>query len=635
MDANDRSLIQSTSEHLSQLPREKFASGVPTHGPQANRAIRWSRRAFLTAGVVFFTGCKSFFGKKDEEDETERIKQQYFDDSRPRFIGEIAGVWGTNFLKVEGISLVTNLQGTGSQPPADDLRRRLLNEMKIHDIANPNAVLDSPDTSLVIVRGLIPPGVRKGERYDVEVYVPRRSETKSLRGGKLLDTRLTTAEVIGAEIYQGHLLSKAEGPILVDSVFFEGDEVLEIHGRILGGGVALYDRPIGLLIRDDAQSVVATVRLARTINARFDTYRDGSRTGVATPKNNKVIELLIPKQYKLNIGRYLQVIRHMSFNETAAMRGPLLEELAQQLLDPLSAGTAAARLEAIGQDAQPILLRGLASGDPEIQFLSAEALAYQGVREAAAVLGRIAHDFAPFRWHAITALASMDDVEAGTALVSLFHHPDMETRYGAFRGMVARAPMDVSVRGRNIADEFNLHVIVTDGPPAIHFSRVRRREIVVFGHEQRVSDQFLFVGPGLTIQASGDGNLRVSHYDHRSGDQIRICSTKVDELITTLGMLGIKYGEMLQMFRQVHANGMLAGQLAVHAIPDPNQRYNREPGQLHLPQQELPDLFIEASDEASDWQNDTGQQIATESIDQLVPEEPPNFFERVGGWLGR
>lgn len=634
MDANERGLPTvcetSIAPPLSTTPRPDSSAY-----PYSDRSFRWSRRAFLTIGALFFTGCKSFFGKKEDEDDVDRVKEEYFNDSRPRFIGEIAGVWGTNFLKVEGISLVTNLQGTGSQPPADDLRRRLLNEMKIHDIANPNAVLDDLNTSLVIVRGLMPPGIRKGELYDIEVYVPRRSETRSLRSGTLLDTRLTTAEVIGAEIYQGHLLSKAKGSILVDGVFFEGDDVLELHGRILGGGIALYDRPIGLLIRDDAQSVVATVRLARTINSRFDTYREGSRTGVATAKDNKVIELLIPKQYRLNIGRYLQVIRHLSFNETAAMRGPLMEQLSAQLLDPLSAGTAAARLEAIGRDAMPILLRGLANPDPEVRFLSAEALAYQGQREAAGVLGEIAHNFAPFRWHAITALASMDDVEAGSALVSLFHHPDIETRYGAFRGMLARAPMDVTVMGKNVSGEFNLHVIVTHGPPAIHFSRVRRAEIVVFGHDQRVSDQFLFVGPGLTVQATGDGNLRVSHYNHRTGDQVRVCSTRVDELITTLGTLGIKYGDMLQMFRQVHEKGMLAGQLAVHAIPDPNQRYNREPGQLNLPQQELPDLFIEAGDGESDWQNDSGQRIATESIDQLIPEEPPTFFERVGGWLGK
>ncbi|MCA9104265.1 MAG: flagellar basal body P-ring protein FlgI [Planctomycetales bacterium] len=593
----------------------------------------WSRRAFLSLGAAFFAGCKSFFGKDDESD-AEHFKQEYFDVSRPRFIGEIAGVWGTNFAKVEGISLVTNLSGTGSSPPADDLRRRLLNEMKIHDIPDANAVLNDPNTSLVIVRGLLPPGIQKGDTYDVEVYVPRRSDTKSLHGGTLLSTRLTTAEVVGAAVRTGHLLSMAKGSILVDSVFWEGDDTLELHGRVLGGGVALQNRPIGLFIRDDAQSVVATVRIARTINERFDTYFEGARTGVATPKDNKIIELMIPKQYQHNIGRYLQVIRHLSFNETAAMRGPLLEELAQQLGDPLSAGTAAARLEAIGRDAQPILLRGLSHPDPEVRFLSAEGLAYQGVREAASVLGEIANNIPTFRWHAITALASMDDVEAGAALEHLLNHPDIETRYGAFRAMLVRSPYDPTVSGRNINNEFRLHSLNSSGPPALHFSRVRQPEVVIFGHDQRVSDQFLYVGTGLTVKGMGDGSLQVSKYDP-SGDQVRTTSTQLEELIFTLGALGVRYGEMLRMFRQVDANRMLAGQLAVHAIPDPNRRYNREPGQLTTAQPDLPSLFNEPIDSAPDWRNDSGQRLATESIDQLVPEESPNLFERVGGWFSR
>ncbi|HRE99959.1 MAG TPA: flagellar basal body P-ring protein FlgI [Pirellulaceae bacterium] len=596
-----------------------------------SEAPAWTRRGFLLLGLFGLTGCKSFFKKKDEEPE---FDDSLFDDTRPRFIGEISRVWGTGFAKVESVALVTNLSGTGSQPPADDLRKRLLNEMKILDVRNPNELLDSNTTSLVLVRGLLPPGIQRGDTYDIEVYVPRRSETTSLANGHLMPTRLTTADLIGSVVRTGHVLSTGEGPVLVDAVFWDGDETLKLHGRVLGGGVAQQSRPIGLEIRDDAQSVAATVRLAAVINARFDTYVDGTKTGVATPKNNRAIELLIPKQYRFNIGRYLQVVRNLPYNETAAMRGPLLEELDRQLAEPLTAGPAAAKLEAIGKEGQRILVRGLTHPDPEVRFLSAEALAYQGLPEAAPVLGQMANAVAPFRWHAITALASMDDVEAGSALANLLHHPEIETRYGAFRAMLARAPFDPTIAGRKIG-QFHLHVLVSAGPPAIHFARVRRPEIVLFGHDQRLDDRFMMVGPGLTVQATGDGQLKISKYDHVAGDQVRICSNRIAVLIETLGAMGIRYGDLLKFFRDADAKQLLPGQLAVHAIPDPNRRYDRSPGQLALPDQHLPELFADPSDRPDEWRNDGGERLLDAAAVDIRPEEEPNLFQRVGDWLGR
>ena len=51
--------------------------------------------------------------------------------------------------------------------------------------------------SLVVVRGYLPPGVQKGDRIDVEVVVPPKSKTTSLRGGYLLHSRLRELRVSG------------------------------------------------------------------------------------------------------------------------------------------------------------------------------------------------------------------------------------------------------------------------------------------------------------------------------------------------------------------------------------------------------------------------------------------------------
>jgi len=39
-------------------------------------------------------------------------------------------------------------------------------------VDNPNEVLMSPNTSLVLVRGFLRPGTQEGDRFDVEVRIP-------------------------------------------------------------------------------------------------------------------------------------------------------------------------------------------------------------------------------------------------------------------------------------------------------------------------------------------------------------------------------------------------------------------------------------------------------------------------------
>ena len=55
--------------------------------------------------------------------------------------------------------------------------------MQSYDVKNAEKLLQSPANSLVIVRGFLPAGVEKGDSFDLEVVVPPKSKTTSLRGG--------------------------------------------------------------------------------------------------------------------------------------------------------------------------------------------------------------------------------------------------------------------------------------------------------------------------------------------------------------------------------------------------------------------------------------------------------------------
>jgi HEAT repeat protein len=63
--------------------------------------------------------------------------------------------------------------------------------------------------------------------------------------------------------------------------------------------------------------------------------------------------------------------------EPPAGRHARLELLARQLSDPVTAPTAALRLEAIGKEAIPTLRKALEARDAEVRFAAAEALAYR------------------------------------------------------------------------------------------------------------------------------------------------------------------------------------------------------------------------------------------------------------------
>ena len=195
-----------------------------------------------------------------------------------KYVSEFTHPHGMNYVNVEDVSLVTGLAGTGSDPPPTPQRAALLDEMKKRNVANPNEILASGNTSMVLVRGFLRPGIQEGDRFDVEVRVPSQSETKSIRNGWLLSTHLKEMAVLGEGIHEGRSLGIAEGPVLVDPTADpKKDAALVTRGRILGGGVALKSRPIGLVIMHEHESVRMSQDIGHAINRRFFTYVDGRK----------------------------------------------------------------------------------------------------------------------------------------------------------------------------------------------------------------------------------------------------------------------------------------------------------------------------------------------------------------------
>jgi len=573
------------------------------------------RLALLWCGAAILGGC-SWFNETMRSQSPEDLEPE---EKQARLVGDLTAVpinMDMDCVRVEAVGLVTGLHGTGSDPAPSPQRDALLEEMRIRGIANPNSVLASGDVSLVLVQAILRPGVQKGDRFDVEIRVPSQSETTSLRGGYLLETRLTEMRVLGNRVHYGDPLALVQGPVMIDPAANpKKDRILMCRGRILGGGVAMKTRPLGLVLKPDHQNVMISSRVANAVNKRFNTFQGGIKTGVATAKTHQYIALLVHPRYKDNIPRYLQLIRALPISESAPERMQRIAVLQNKLLVPATSADAALQLEAIGSEGVDALLQAIASQDPEVRFYAAEALAFLDRREAAEPLGQIARDQPAFRVFALSALSTMQDYAAYEQLHNLLSASSAETRYGAFRAMWAMNAKDPFIRGESPGGQFYYHVLDVTGPPMIHITHSRLPEIVMFGPGQQfVTPLALNAGNAIMVTSSGGNEIAVSKYTVRDGDQRRTVSPQVDEVIRAIVELGGTYPDVVQALQEGKAGGALASRLEIDALPQAGQVYDRlaegEPGDAKntkekdhaepvakaAPARPLPDLFSSSGD---------------------------------------
>jgi hypothetical protein len=538
--------------------------------------IRLSRRELLMCGVVALGGCASrAINLQSPEDEFDLLE------SNVRLVGDFAVPYGLATAKVSGVALVTQLAGTGSDPPPSVLRSSLINEMQIRKVEHPNQVLASPNTALVLATGYLRPGIQKGERFDLFIQSPPQSETTSLRGGWLMETRLTdlTQEVQSRRLFAGRLRAVGQGPIVVDPLAdakTARDRQRLQQGRVLGGGVAIQSRDVGLLLPE--KSARTSDSVAKAINTRFHHYVNGIQEGVATARTDEFISLKVHPHYKHNLARYMAVVRSVSIREPGVDRAVRLRYLQRQLLDPVTAATAAVRLEAIGAEGVDVLLVGVASSNPEVRFYAAEALAYLDRPEAAAPLAEAALAEPAFRAYALAALSAMDDVAAYEQLRKLLDASSAETRYGAFRALWMSDPkVDPQVRGEAMGRHFSYHSIPSDAPPMIHVTTSFRPEVVLFGDDQRLDTPVVLdAGPRVMINAQGPDHVVVSRFAEDGSVTERVVSSRIDDMIRAAADVGATYADVMQALVQAKTKRCLPGRLEVDALPRTGRLYHRK-----------------------------------------------------------
>ena len=522
----------------------------------------------LISVIGLLVGCKNFNTGNgnipQEEPQGKKLNKAFF-------IGDTSVPVGAENIEITSVSMAANLAGTGSDPPESTSRTMLLREMASRNVPHPAKVLADPSTSLVIVTGYLAPGVKKGDRFDVEVTLPADSETTSLRGGYLMPAPMR--ELLYSQgIHEGNKKGSCSGPILVEpKTGTDRDRITQRRGMVLGGGVSTYTRPIGLRVTSDQvkPDKLMTMKIERAINTRFKTEMGGTGEKVAKAHDDKYLDLNIPPLYKENLLRFVEVVRCIPILETEAQRIDRMKTLEQRLLNPTTAKRAALELEAIGRNAIDTLKLGLESDDPNVQFHSAQALAYLDVSDGAKILGKTALEDRVNRGHALLALLVLDDLNAYEELRELMNAPTAETRYGAFDALHTMRPNDPLVAGEQLGNKtFTLCVIPTTGKPMLHVTKSIRAEIVLFGEDQKFRHPLLVeAANNIIVRSNSPDEIAVSRFEPDKPDQKRVVSSNVADVIRALSDVGATYPDVLEVLQAAIEQNALDTSFRIDARP--------------------------------------------------------------------
>jgi len=561
-------------------------------------SARLLRRALFAVLLIEVCAVVGLFTKADDLGVQDDEEKSYGTEINTPLIGDYTTFGGMSPIMVEGVGLVTGLNGTGGDPAPSIHRTLLLEDMKKRGVKNPNAILQSPDTALVIVRAYLPPTIKPGDNIDAEVVIPESAEATSLEGGWLMEVELEEHIVAGSQLKTGHVFAKVKGPILVPGATVgasdrKGGSNLQLRkGRVLGGATVVRKRELAIFLRSDYRSVRNSTRIAEAIGRRFHHFDQyGSKKAMAEATTDQKLTLEIHPRYKDNYPRYLQVIRHIAFRETQLNQRLRMQRLHDELLVGETADRAALQLEAIGKEAIPILQTGLKSPILECRFHAAMALAYLEEPSAIPVLAEAAREERAFRVFALAGLSAMDDAQSHLALRELMSEQSAETRYGSFRALWTLDKNDPFIRGEEMALDppdpdsnrkssrglWKLHVLDTSGDPMVHCTLRTRPEVVLFGAQQELTTPLaLTVGPRIVVTAqTGSDKVQVTRFEPNRPDQRREIPLQVAALIRAVDELGATYPEVVQMLTQSAQQRNLAGRFETDALPESGRVYIR------------------------------------------------------------
>lgn len=548
-----------------------------------------TRFCLALAGLLLTTGgCFSPWFSRDHDPATaistrrEQIREKLESEERPTIIAQIGSPAMLTQTRLQNIGLVTQLRGTGGAVEAGEQRDKMLDAMRRLETHQPNTVLDDPSTAMVVAHVIVGPGARKGSVLDVAIRSSSNTEISDLEHGWLLETPLMEMNNLGGQIRTGFEKSKAQGPLVTQHQIAGGeDPALKLSGVIVGGAHLLKERELGISLDSDYADAITMKAIEPAINERFTHFNGRTMVGVATPREDSYLEIVLPPKYRLDPYHFINVVLQLAFNESDSQRVARLETLGRQLREPITVRTACWQFEAMGEKSLPMLASVLDHENPEIRFYAAHSMAYLNDKRAIPVLVSLCKQEPAFRAMCLNALVVLDGYEAGDALKELMHAADPEVKYGAVLALRNRDPGEPLVNGIPVEKAGSILEVPSTGPPLVAVSLSKTPEVVIFGdNPQLYMPPFHYVNPSMIVSPNPNGGITINRIESGAEDQVIETTSDLRSALHAIAQAGGTYGDWVRFVRECHENGYYAEPFAMNPVPQAGRTYDRESTQM-------------------------------------------------------
>jgi hypothetical protein len=428
-------------------------------------------------------------------------------------------------MVVSGFGLVANLRGTGDTFSGVAVREYIRKQMIIHGFGSkvlgtenmqPEDILKDPKWAIVRVDGLIPPGTKRYQRFDVYVSAMEGNNTTSLAHGTLYSTEL---KVNGANLqrpgYAIDVWSTAEGPLFVNPAYALNVNPAEPEvrnslrqGVVMNGGVALMDRPITLRLRAPQLS------MARSLQFRLaQAFQD---LNVAAAKDEAIVALYVPEKYGSDWQHFAQVVMHTFLDGTPDFALMKARELCEEALkDDAALLDISYCWEALGPTALPFITPLMTHEKPEVAFAAARAAACLSDGTAETVLMNMARDNKhPFQINAVQTLGALPSSPVIKQMLRTLLNGDQAlVRLEAYKALAQHE--DPAIISRIIGgNKFQLDAVPCEGPTIIYASRTGVPRIAVIGTKPRVNLPVIFMAMDnqFSISSNDERQLLTVYY---------------------------------------------------------------------------------------------------------------------------
>ena len=421
-----------------------------------------------TVFFLFVLGCTAVglvsCGKSEKKETPE--KQINLDTT----VGQLARFAPAVSIPVRGYGVVAGLWGTGSSecPPAlrQQLEKYIWQRMPNAKPGEVSRFIESPDTAVVEIIGVIPPLASAGDRFDIQIKPMAQTQTTSLRGGVLYTAELKEmGRMVSFDQYT-KTIGSAEGQIFTCT----DAATKESRYYIFGGGTVILNTTISMVLNQPNYYAASAIR--NRINERF-----GPNTANAVSREE--IQVTIPTRYRDQKLRFLSMTQLLYLSEDETLRKQRIETLSSQLAEPQKTGTVEISLEAIGKPVLAKLAESLSHSDVNVRFAAARCMLNIGDNRGLPVLRDVAYNpKSELRIAAIESLSKAKLKDAESVLSQLLQDEKLEVRVSAYEQLAGLN--SILVKRIPVGGDFFIDLVSCPGQKMIYAYRKDNSQIALF-----------------------------------------------------------------------------------------------------------------------------------------------------------